>query len=315
MPQKPSPPRLHRIAEGSFAAVVRAYQRSQDFAKLAPGSQKGYARILRWIEDPRALGAYSVYQIRPALVQAFLDGLADRPGAQKNTQSVLKAIEKFALVRDLLPGTVTTGTYTVPTDGGHQPWPDSWVTLAEQHARPDLARVVTLMVHTGQRGSDVVRMRWSDIEGQDGATGINVLTKKVGLRLWVPFTDELKGTLADWEKHPPFFLVVNPFDGKPYTRENLSWHWNKERDTNPALVPLKEGQATLHGLRATCVVRLRKRKASALQIANMIGMSEPMVARYSRFADQREMALAAVHHLNTGTPGERKRTKETKVGK
>ena len=67
---------------------------------------------------------------------------------------------------------------------------------------------------------------------------------------------------------------------------------------NEALAPLREAGLVLHGLRATAVVRARKAGASVLQIASMFGMSEPMVARYSRLAEQEEMALAAVHYLD-----------------
>jgi hypothetical protein len=297
-------PRLRHIPEGSFAAVVRAYQRSEKFAKLRPGTQKSYLRVLALAERETGLGGLSVHVIRPSLVQAFLDGLADRPGAQKTAQSVLKAMEKWAIVRDLLPSPITLGTEAPGTNGGHEPWTDAQVELAERHAREDLARVVTIMAHTGQRGSDVVRMRWSDIEEDGASAGINVITQKTGRRLWIPLTDELRATLATWERRPPFFLVLNPFSKQPYTRENLSWHWNRERDTNPELVPL--AGLALHGLRATCVVRLRKRGATELQIENMVGMSAPMVKRYCRLADQRTMALAAVVHLNAGAPVGRK---------
>jgi integrase len=164
---------------------------------------------------------------------------------------------------------------------------------------------VTLAVHTGQRGSDIVRMRWSDIEEQDGHQGINVIQQKTGRRLWVPFTAELVNALATWERRPPFFLILKP-DGTTYTREHLSWHWNNERDTNPKLKPL--AGLVLHGLRATAVVRARRAHATVLEIASMFGMTEPTVARYSRLADQRDMALGAVHHLNR-TAGEQ--TKQT----
>src|SRR5690606_1305641 len=91
----------------------------------------------------------------------------------------------------------------------------------------------------------------------------------------------------------------------------LSWHWNEERDTNEALKPLSEAGLVLHGLRATAVVRARKAGATDLQIANMFGMSEPMVARYSRLEDQTEMALAAVHFLDR-TAQERQAANELK---
>lgn len=293
-----------RINPGTFASVIRQYQASAAFAALAPATQRNYNDCLKIAETPNGLGGLSVEIIRPALVQIFLDELADTPGRQKIAKTALRAVEKWAVIRDLLPYPIMTGTYTVPSDGGHEPWSFDQVALAEQKARPDLARVVTLAVHTGQRGSDIVRMRWSDIEEQDKRQGINVVQKKTGRRLWVPFTAELVEKMAAWEKKPPFFIVLKP-DGTAYTRELLSWHWNHERDNNDALDALREPPLVLHGLRATAVVRARKAGASVLEIASMFGMSEPMVARYSRLADQTEMALAVVHRLDR-TAEERK---------
>lgn len=308
----PGPPRPkpHRIAESNFAAVIRDYLASNDFlVGLEPSSQALYRRILRLAERPDTLGSLSVHVIRPALVQAFLDGLAATPGNQKNARGVLSAVEKWALVRDRLPMPITRGTYTVETeDGGHEPWPDAWIDLALRQARPDLARVIMLGYHTGQRGSDIVHMRFSDIEEHGGHVGIMIKsTQKVGLRIWIPCDPELRTAIAGWERVPPFFLVLNPNSGQPYTRANLSWHWNKERATNPHLAPLEEAGAVLHGLRANAVIRLRRRGATTMQISDMIGMHPQTVERYCRMADQVTNALAAVHHLNfdtARTPGE-----------
>src|SRR5262245_57969361 len=201
-----SRPRAARIAAGTFAAVIRAYQSSPAYTEaLAPSTQRLYNDVLRIAEREEALGGLSVTVIRPALVQGFLDGLSATPGRQKIARTALSAVEKWALVRDLLPYPIMRGTYTLPMDGGHEPWSLEQVALAERHARSDLARVVTLAVHTGQRGSDIVRMRWSDIEEQDGRQGINVVQQKTGRRLWVPFTAELTHALASWERRPPFF--------------------------------------------------------------------------------------------------------------
>jgi predicted transcriptional regulator len=54
----------------------------------------------------------------------------------------------------------------------------------------------------------------------------------------------------------------------------------------------------MHGQRATAVVRLRRAGATALQIGDMVGMSEQMVKRYCRFSEQRKNALAAVVYLD-----------------
>jgi len=271
-------------------------------------------------EHPETLGALSTLEVRPSLVQAFLDGLAATPGRQKNARTALKAVEKFALVRDLLPYPIMTGTETIKLDGGHEPWSDAMVRLAIDNARPDLARVVMLGVELGQRGSDIIKMRWSDIEDQvdpisgEQRPGIHVIQKKTGVRLWIPFTQTMIAAIEIWRptRRPPFFLVLRA-DGTPFDRSALSWAWNNERAQNKALAPLEAAGLVIHGLRATAVVRARQRGATVLQISSMFGMSEPMVARYSRLADQREMAMAAVHHID-GTRRDRLPSKEKKGG-
>ena len=83
MPRNDWPRRPPRIVEGTFAAVIRAYLASPKFAQLAPETKKNYQALLTIAENPEALGGLSTLTIRPALVQAFLDGLARTPGRQK----------------------------------------------------------------------------------------------------------------------------------------------------------------------------------------------------------------------------------------
>lgn len=294
-------PKAARISGGSFAAVIRAYLASPKFAGLSTSTQRGYRQYLQLAERPDILGAINVEVIRPALVQGFLDGLADRPGAQLRAQVAIKAVERWALVRDLLPFPITTGTEVIRSTGGHRPWSDAQVALVEANAQESIARAVTLAANTGQRGSDLIRMRWSDIEEVDGRPGINVIQRKTGLVLWIPFTQPLQAAVVAWERRPTF-LLLKP-SGEPWGRQKqLSQAWERERAGNPALSPC--GGLVLHGLRATAVVRLSRSGASVRQIGDMVGMSQAMVERYCRFASQRDSALAAVHYLDR-TPAER----------
>jgi integrase len=295
--------RRGHIKGGTFATVIRAYLSSPKFDSLANSTRVGYRYLLGLAEQPETLGAYPVDVIRPALVQAFLDGLADRPAQQRNAQTALKAVEKWAIVRDLLPYPITIGTEAPGGDGGYGPWSDEQVQLAERVLKPYLARVITLGSNTGQRGSDLVKMRWSDIEEYEGRPGINVTQKKTGLAIWIPFTQELIKALATWERRPTFILLKE--DDTPWTREQLSDHWLRARDTKPELASLKAARLVLHGLRATAVVRLRRAGATTGQITGMVGMSELMVNRYCRKSVQRENALAAVHYLDARTKPER----------
>ena len=291
-----------RATPDSFAGVIGGYLVSEKFKRLAPSTQGNYRRHLSLAQS--VLGSRDVEVMRPALVQAFLDGLSDRPATQKVAQTALKALERWAIRLDRLPRQITLGTEAVGSDGGHKPWTVDQIRTAIEHARPDLSRVITLAANTGQRGSDLVRMRWSDLETYEGRLGLNVVTKKVGLQLWIPLTTELGEALTSWERQPGF--ILRKPTGQPWTRTQLSDAWTKERDTNPALASL--AGCTLHGLRSTAIVRLRRAGVSTGLISSLVGLSENMVNRYCRFAVQRDNAIAAVIQLD-GTARERIKNK------
>jgi integrase len=148
--------------------------------------------------------------------------------------------------------------------------------------------------NTGQRGSDLVKMRWTDIEEVQGRPGVNVVQQKTGLKIWVPFTKLSMAAMATWERQPG--MILRKYDGLPFdNRQQLTDAWVRERE-KPEMEPLRH--LHLHGLRGTAVVRLRRSGASIPEITSMVGMSQAMVERYCRFSIQRENALAAVERLD-----------------
>lgn len=288
-----------------FASLVRLYLASPKFTSYSAGTQAVWGRELAFASRPACLGKLSLQAIRPALVQAYLDGLAGRPGKQAMAYSALKQLEKWAIVRDLLPRPIMTGVETERPQGGHVPWTDQEVELAEKHARPDVARAITLAACTGQRGSDLIRMCPTDLEVYQGLTGINVTQKKTGKKVWVPITSTLAKAMETWELRPGPYLTR--LDGAPWERTALTHAWYYELEHNTALKPLADRGLVLHGLRGTACVRLRQSGATIPQIADMVGMSTPMVERYCRFSLQRENATAAVIHLERTLSGKQAR--------
>lgn len=67
--------------------------------------------------------------------------------------------------------------------------------------------------------------------------------------------------------------------------------------SDAGMAPVVGAGLVLHGLRGHACVRLRLASANAQQIADMVGMSVPMVERYCRLSVQRENASAAVLHM------------------
>lgn len=282
-----------RVTENSFYALVRAFKASAKFRGYAGETRELWGRELDFACRPNCLGAVPLDMIRPALVQGYLDGWDDKPGKQAAALSAFKALEKWAVVRDLLPRAITLGVETGKPQGGHTPWTEEQVALAEKYARPDIARAITLGAHTGQRRSDLIRMGPTDIETFNGRDGIRVVQQKTGREVWVPILSTLAAAIASWERRPGPFLL-RP-DGRPWSADEITAAWTYERDRNPELEPLRG--LVLHGLRGHACVRLYRAGATTRQVADMVGMSEPMVGRYTRKSVQRENATAGIIHL------------------
>lgn len=298
MVREPQRPKYAPVTDDTFASLIRRFMLSPKWTQTngySENTKVSWGSQLKFMSHPDCLGAISVNEIRPALVQAFFDGIADRPGKQETSLAVLRQLEKWAIVRELLPRQITLGIEITKSDGGHTPWSDAHVETAEQHARADLARAVVLAANTGQRGSDLVRMGPTDIETFDGIDGINVVQQKTKREVWIPITSTLAAAMAKWERRPGPFL--RRLDGNVWTRKALYTAWVYERDHNPALATLRALGLVPHGLRGHACVRLLRAGANTRQISDMVGMSEDMVKRYTRLSTQRENASAAVYHL------------------
>lgn len=285
------------ITDDCFAAVVRAFMNSPKFTgdTWSDATKRLWGRYLLVAARPDYLGAVSICDLRPSLVQGVMDGFTGQTGVQASMLAALKQLEKWAIVRDILPRPITTGVEIEESDDGHTPWSDEDVALVERHGRADFARMATLGGNTGQRRSDLIRIGPTDIEVYQGVRGINVTQQKTGRKVWVPITSHLADVMATWKREPGPFL--KKMDGRPWSGDQLYTAWIRHRNSNPQLALLKAKGLVIHGLRGHACVRLLRAGANTRQIADMVGMSEPMVKSYTRFSDQRENATAALYHL------------------
>lgn len=287
--------------------------KSPNFTHNTQSTQVGWRRELTAVEN--CIGHLSNQEMRPAIIQAYLDGVASKPGKQMLTLAILKQLDRWAVVREKLAFPCTYGCEVIGCDGGHIPWTDEQVAIGEKYAGDGFSRVITLAVNTGQRLSDFTRMCWTDLEVVKGRQGINVRGGQVKTKRsqWVPLTQELADAMAVWERQ--LGPILRTPAGDPWNPNTISTRWSKERKRNPDLGPLRavefEGMVkglTLHGLRGTACVRLLRAGATTRQIADMVGMSEPTVKRYTRFTEQRENALAGVYHMDRTTSERAKKT-------
>jgi hypothetical protein len=124
-----------RVTENSFYALCRAFKASPKFLGWAPKTQELLGRELDFACRPGLLGAMPIEEMRPSIIQKYLDGLAGRPGKQQAALSAFKAVSKWAHVRDLLGADITHGVEVPQPSGNHTPWTDEQVDFAIRFAR------------------------------------------------------------------------------------------------------------------------------------------------------------------------------------
>jgi integrase len=266
---------------GTVDATIGAYL---DFVKsagtISPGTFDQYQRALRLAKA--AWGSLPVRGVRPVHVQAVMDSLSAAPGKANNFLSAMRAFSTWARVRDHVEQSITEGVKPYPRDNGHKPWTPGQIDVALAALTGVIRRGVALYMWTGMRGSDAVRLGWTDVE--DG--GFVYRSQKTGRDVYCPIVPELDAEMAGWEKRPGPFLYQ---EGGRYTRKLFSKHFAEARDRIPELAGV-----TLHGLRCTAVIRLRRAGLSTAQIGDIVGMSIPMIERYCRFADRKTSGKAAL---------------------
>jgi integrase len=268
----------------TVGGLIDVYLASPAFLGVARDTQYQYRRSLEIARS--AWGALPSDGLRPVHVRAVMDAMAATPAKANSFLSTMQALSKWARVRDHIEQSLIEGVEAFPKLGGHKPWTPAQIQCAHDHLTGMVRRGIMLMLYTGQRGSDVVRLGPTD----EDEGGFNLRQRKTGRDVFCPIVPELAAEMETWDRRPgPFLLQAN---GKPYDRRLLWKHFDEARESLPEL-----RDVTLHGLRATAVIRLRRAGLAAPQICDVIGMSLSMVERYCRFADRKESGKAALISL------------------
>jgi hypothetical protein len=109
---------------------------------------------------------------------------------------------------------------------------------------------------------------------------------------FVPLTAKQMAEIKSWGVRDLDFFITTPATGRRCSATYLNILWNDWRDSQEA-EPLRGLKITIHGLRATKINDLRCAGTEDGAIADEIGMSPKMVARYLRFADKTASARAS----------------------
>lgn len=303
-----APPEPSRVLPGSLEALARSYFTSSDFKRLGSTTQAAYRRLIGNIVQRH--GAKPIRLLDAIGVRRILDALANTPSAANHTLRSLRAMMRHAIETGLRSDDPTRGVRRQKEKAqGVATWSEADIAAFETRwpigtkARLALA----LLLYTGQRRSDVVRMGRQHVR----ANVIEVRQVKTGHRLMIPLHPDLAGQLAAQTDRLTFLMTDEGDSSRPYTANGFYMRfrdWVAEAGLPAGLSP--------HGLRKAAARRMAEAGCSAHQIAAVTGHKTlAEVQRYTIAADQERLARAAVLHLGrpeTGTPRTNRARKSVK---
>ena len=284
-----------RSKPGSVAAAVATYYQSISFGSLGPATKQVRRRILDRFRDE--WGGNRLDTLQPQRVAQFVAAKIETPHAAKHFLMALRAMMSVAIAAGLRPDDPTVGIrIKVPKSLGFRTWSEKDITQFEAaHPIGTRARLAFgLLLYTGQRRSDVIRMGRQHV--RDGH--IVVRQQKTGAALEIPLHPYLTEILAAHVADHLTFLTTAA--GKPFSAQGFT-AWFRGTVCDAGLPP----GLSAHGLRKAMCRRLAEAGCSASLIASISGhLSLREVSRYTAAADQRRMAVDAMKSI-TGTKGDR----------
>jgi integrase len=253
---------------GSIGWVVERYLASGDFGELSAGSQDNYRRVLGIIKAG-PIGASQIADLTRGNVTQYCRLIAQERGKSraKMVRTLLSKLWHFALglpeakIADSANNPMRDVRIGYSVTKPHAAWPQDVQTKFLDGAPAPLALAFMLLKYTGQRRSDVVKMKWSDYDGRS----IRVIQKKTGTLVDVRIHKELARVLAEApRKHAN--ILLDKF-GTPYVDTSLTHAFLKRLRA----VGIDDGQYTLHGLRKTAGVALAEAGCTETEIMRVLG--------------------------------------------
>lgn len=281
-----------RTKPGTISALIAVYYGTPEFTGLADSSRRTYRNMLERFRQTH--GDKQVATLTRAHIKAIIGAMAATPAAANNLLDRLRVLMKLAMDDDWRADdpTYRVRGFKLSGDGFHT-WAETDIgKFCQVHPPGTSAHLaMTLMLYTGQRRSDMVRMGWQHVEGE--AERIRVRQQKTEAMLSIPVHAELAAALA-LAKRSDLTILLTQF-GKPFTANGFGNRMRKW--CNAAELP----DCTSHGLRKAAARRLAEAGCSNKEIMAITGhQTDKEVTRYTRAADQKRLADRAMKAIGGG---------------
>jgi len=263
----------------TFGALITKYRASTKFQNLSDRSRKDYLKILDYIGEK--LGDIRVAKFERPDAMAALEKNSHRPRSANYVIQVLSILFEHAIDLGWRRDNPAKGITKYKKGEGYKPWSEAAIEAYRNGTTGFPRLIFELALGTGQRPSDLTKMRWSDI--RDG--GIEINQGKTGSDLWIPLTPTLDSHLREANKEGIFILSSN---GQQCTYDQI------EHAVRSARREAGTMEYTLHGLRYNAASELAEAGCSSAEIGAITGHKTlQMIEKYTRGARQKILARQA----------------------
>jgi integrase len=219
-----------QVLPGTIRALAVSYFNSLGFRSLKPITQSTYRNIIDRLCDERdregaKIGDKRAGGLRRDHVIKLMSARAERPDSANGLRKALRAMMKHAVDMGLRPDDPTRDVKAIRVkSSGYHSWTEDEIAAFERrHPRGSRARLAfALLLYTGQRRSDVVRMGRQHV--RDGV--LSLRQEKTGTALNIPLHPKLIEVIAETVTGNLTFLTTQA--GKPFTAAGFG-NWFREQ--------------------------------------------------------------------------------------
>lgn len=285
---------------GSFSDLIASYYRTPEYLNLAPITRQTYRNDMERFRKEH--GDKRVAALTTDHIERLIALKADRPAAANRLRKTLKLLMAYAVKKRFRTDNPTIGVKKLKDrSSGFRTWNEEEIAaFYAAHLKGSRARLaMDLLLLTGQRRSDIIRMGWQHVR----SGFLTIRQSKTGTEVAIPVIGRLAEVLANLKRENLTFLMTAY--GKPFTEAGFTnWFRDmvKEADLPVGLSP--------HGLRKAACVRLADAGRSATEIMSISGHRNlAEVQTYVEAANRKRAATAAMDSIAHLVPADERGTK------
>ncbi len=294
-----APARRGKTEKGTLSWVIVEYKAtSKKWAKAKPSTKRAYNRYFDYLD--RHYGVADFASFTESGLREIRNKLRDTPSIADAVVDKIGMLWGFAKEHisgmDKLGPNPAAEVAAIHTEHEpHKAWPAELCARIEKHKDPKVVRAYFLLRYTGQRRSDVVRMKVAQFEG--GA--VELIQEKTNTPVWLPAHRALRDHLTATGVTGSHLLLR--CGGKPMTGDYLG------ELLRGAVNDLGFPGYSAHGLRHLAGAALAEAGASVHEIMSVLGhLTEKQAMEYVRQANRKVLAGNAVGKWEGRTSLERK---------